>query len=56
MAEFQEQAGRRGSEWLSAFGHAQATFTRELAEALPAAARDVGQRARSASTRTARRS
>lgn len=48
VAEFQEQAGRRGSEWLSAFGHAQATFTRELAEALPAAARDVGQRARDA--------
>jgi hypothetical protein len=48
VAEFQEQAGRRGSEWVSAFGHAQATFTRELAEALPAAARDVGQRAREA--------
>jgi hypothetical protein len=48
VAEFQEQAGRRGSEWLSAFGHAQATFTRELAEALPAAARDVSQRAREA--------
>jgi hypothetical protein len=48
VAEFQESAGRRGSEWLSAFGHAQATFTRELAEALPAAARDVGQRARGA--------
>jgi hypothetical protein len=48
VAEFQEHAGRRGSEWLSAFGHAQATFTRELAEALPAAARDVSQRARDA--------
>jgi hypothetical protein len=48
VAEFQEQAGRRGSEWLSAFGHAQATFTRELAEALPAAARDMRQRARDA--------
>jgi hypothetical protein len=48
VAEFQEQAGRRGSDWLSAFGHAQATFTRELAEALPAAARDVGQRTRDA--------
>src|SRR5262245_18706246 len=46
VAEFQEQAGRRGSEWVSAFGHAQATFTGELAEALPAAARDVRQRAR----------
>ena len=48
VAEFQEQAGRRGSEWISAFGHAQATFTRELAEALPSAARDIGERARGA--------
>src|SRR3954447_3272003 len=54
VAEFQEQAGRRGSEWLSAFGHAQATFTRELAEALPAAARDVSQRARDAAGAAAR--
>lgn len=48
VAEFQEQAGRRGSEWITAIGHAQATFTRELAEALPAAARDAGNRAREA--------
>src|SRR3954465_9765700 len=54
VAEFQEQAGRRGSEWLSAFGHAQATFTRELDEALPAAARDVSQRARDAAGAAAR--
>jgi hypothetical protein len=58
LAEAQEQAGRRGSEWLTAFGDAQATFTRDLAQALPAAAQRTGERARSAAgaaTRQARR-
>ena len=48
LAEAQEQAGKRGSEWLTAFGQAQATFTRDLAQALPAAARGAGERARGA--------
>jgi hypothetical protein len=58
LAESQEQAGKRGSEWLTAFGQAQARFTRDLAQALPAAARGFGERARgaaSAATRQARR-
>jgi hypothetical protein len=58
LAEAQEHAGRRGSEWLTAFGDAQAAFTRELAQALPTAVQRTGERARSAAgvaTRQARR-
>ena len=42
LAESQEHAGRHGSEWLMAFGRAQATFTRDLSQALPAAAPGFG--------------
>ncbi len=44
VAEFQESAGERSGEWLEAFGKAQARFTRDLAEALPSAARGLGSR------------
>ena len=39
MAEYQESAGKRGSEWIGALAKAQAAFTRELASVSPAAAR-----------------
>jgi hypothetical protein len=58
LAESQEHAGKRGSEWLSAFGQAQATFTRDLAQALPAAARRSeawAQSVKGAARRQARR-
>jgi hypothetical protein len=42
LAESQEHAGKHGSEWLMAFGRAQATFTRDLSQALPAAAPGFG--------------
>ncbi len=45
VAEFQESAGARSAEWLEAFSGAQAKFTRELAAALPNAARTVGRQA-----------
>lgn len=45
VAEFQESAGEQTSEWAEAFGKAQARFTRELADALPNAARSLGERA-----------
>ncbi|MDT7623898.1 MAG: hypothetical protein QOF99_4799 [Pseudonocardiales bacterium] len=36
LAEAQEAAGDRGSDWIREFAHAQANFTRQLAEAFPA--------------------
>jgi hypothetical protein len=54
VAEAQETAGGRGAEWVRAFGKAQASFTRELADALPAAARALGERATELRGRTAR--
>jgi hypothetical protein len=45
VAEFQESAGEQTGEWADAFGKAQARFTRELADALPSAARSLGERA-----------
>jgi hypothetical protein len=50
IAEAQERAGRRGGEWLTTLAQAQATFTRELGHALPAAARGTAERAREAPT------
>jgi len=44
IADVQAAAGDRGAEWVSAFGHAQAAFTRELAKNSPAAARRIGGR------------
>jgi hypothetical protein len=58
VADAQESAGGRGAEWVRGFGRAQASFTRELADALPAAARALGERAtelRGRSARQARR-
>jgi hypothetical protein len=37
IAEAQDRAGRRGGEWLTTLAEAQATYTRELGHALPAA-------------------
>jgi hypothetical protein len=54
LAEAQEQAGQRGGDWLAAFGQAQATFTRELAQRLPEAARSAGERARETAEAAAR--
>jgi len=45
VADAQERAAGRSAEWVLALGQAQARLTRELAEALPAAARGVGERA-----------
>lgn len=42
LAETQQAAGERGADWLTNFASAQARFTRELADAYPAAARAVG--------------
>jgi uncharacterized membrane protein YqiK len=36
LADAQEAAGDRGSEWIREFARAQANFTRQLAEAFPA--------------------
>src|SRR4051794_41922448 len=51
----QAAAGDRGAEWVSAFGHAQAAFTRELAKNSPAAARRIGERITDATRGGARR-
>jgi len=58
VAEAQEAAGDRGADWVRAFARAEARFTRELAEALPAAARSALERAgglAETATRQARR-
>jgi hypothetical protein len=58
VADYQEAAGRRGAEWVTGLAEAQARFTRELASASPAAARELGKRfdeATEAATRQARR-
>lgn len=44
VADLQETAGGRSGEWLTQLGRAQAAFTRELAEAYPAAAKAIGER------------
>ena len=54
LAESQEQAGRHGSQWLTAFGQAQTTFSRDLAQAMPAVARTTAERVRGAATATKR--
>jgi len=55
IADVQAAAGDRGAEWVSAFGHAQAAFTRELAKNSPAAARRIGERITGATRGGARR-
>ena len=45
IADAQEAAGDRGAEWVRAFTAAQARFTRELADELPAAVRSAIERA-----------
>ena len=45
IADAQEAAGDRGAEWVRAFTTAQARFTRELADELPAAVRSAIERA-----------
>jgi hypothetical protein len=42
VADFQESAGNRSSDWVLGFANAQARFVRDLAEALPSAARRLG--------------
>lgn len=44
LAEYQESAGKRGSEWVGGLAKAQAAFTRELASVSPAAARALRDR------------
>jgi hypothetical protein len=44
VADYQEAAGQRGAEWVTGLAKAQAQFTRELASASPAAARELGKR------------
>jgi hypothetical protein len=58
VAEYQESAGKRGSEWVGGLAKAQAAFTRELAKSSPAAARALRDRMEeftAAATRQARR-
>lgn len=55
IADVQSAAGDRGGEWVTAFGHAQAAFTRELAKGSPAAARRIGERISGAARGGARR-
>jgi hypothetical protein len=50
LAESQEHAGKHGSQWLAAFGQAQATFSRDLAQAMPSVARTTAERLRGAAT------
>lgn len=45
IADAQEATGDRGAEWVRAFTAAEARFTRELADALPAAARSAVEHA-----------
>ena len=45
VADAQASAGSTAAQWVSAFAEAQAAFTRELAGALPSAARSAGERA-----------
>ena len=45
VADAQEAAGDRGADFVKAFTAAEARFTRELADALPAAARSALERA-----------
>lgn len=45
IADAQEAAGDRGADWVRAFTAAEARFTRELADALPATARSAIERA-----------
>lgn len=44
VAEAQEAAGERSADWIREFARAQATFTRQLAEAFPAFLQRVGAR------------
>jgi len=44
VAEAEEAAGDRTAEWVQALARAQASFTRELAEAFPSALQRVGDR------------
>jgi hypothetical protein len=58
IADYQDAAGKRGSEWVAGMAKAQAAFTRELASASPAAARAVRSRMEElsgAATRQARK-
>lgn len=42
LATAQEAAGDRGAEWVQAFARAQASFTRQLADAVPSAVERLG--------------
>jgi hypothetical protein len=44
VAEAEEAAGDRTADWVQALARAQASFTRELAEAFPSALQRVGDR------------
>ena len=44
LADYQEAAGQRGPEWVRGLAKAQASLTRELASASPAAARALRDR------------
>jgi polyhydroxyalkanoate synthesis regulator phasin len=50
LAEAQEAAGDRSSDWIREFAHAQANFTRQLAEAFPALLQRLGARGKEIGT------
>jgi hypothetical protein len=55
IADMQSAAGERGGELVTAFGRAQAAFTRELAKSSPKVAREIGGRISDAARGGARR-
>ncbi|MGI8674882.1 MAG: hypothetical protein ACR2KD_06245 [Thermoleophilaceae bacterium] len=55
VADVQEAAGARSAEWVTSMARGQAAFTREVAEASPAAARRLGERISGAAGSAARK-
>jgi len=53
LADAQEAAGDRGAEWIREFARAQASFTRQLADAFPALLQRLGARGKELGARAA---
>jgi len=53
LAEAQEAAGDRSAEWIREFARAQASFTRQLADAFPALLQRLGARGKDLGARAA---
>lgn len=53
LADAQEAAGDRGAEWIREFARAQASFTRQLADAFPALLQRLGARGKDLGARAA---